>query len=518
MGFFRTAVVFARILWKIVRHVIYISLGFDVEASPFLTENFAPVDKELDKSDLEIVGELPADLDGMYVRNGPNPKFKPAGRYHWFDGDGMLHGVHISDGKASYVNRWTRTARLEAAEKAGRAVGVTIGDILGPYPMGHIVKEAIMSRIRGPTRPGGGSANTSVEYHAGRFLALVESSNPTQVQLPQLATVGLHNFDGKLSETDSFTAHPKVDPVTGEMLFFGYGLRRQPYLKYHVVDKDGQLVRLMDVKLPIPAMLHDFAVTEHHVIIPYFPMFFRQEAFIFSKPMFEFGHDRPSKYGIMHRTATSEEEITWFKGPACYMFHSANAWDDGDEVVMVGMRAPCVGLMPCSKSPSGCPSYGARLYMWRFNLTSGEMTEKALNEDLFAEFPTINPNYRGRKNRFVYAGAFEQGPNMDVNLLQIGSAVKFDLQENTVQEVSFGPGRFGGEPFFVPRVGAKDEDDGHLVTYVYDSSTDKSEFVVLDAKHMRPEPLARVLLPQRVPYGFHGRWVTRDEINQQRLD
>lgn len=219
--------------------------------SPYLTGVYAPVTDELDLPDLEITGVVPPALSGSFLRNGPNPAFPPLGAYHPFDGDGMLHGVWLDGGRARYRNRWIDSAGLAAERRTGRAL---YGGMTNPvFPDPALVGDA-----------GGlkNTANTHVVRHAGRTYCLLEVAPPTLVA-PDLATIGTFDFDGKL--VGPMTAHPKIDPLSGEMLFFGYDFA-PPYLRYHVVDPTGTLVRSVDIDLPDPVMIHDFTVTERHVV------------------------------------------------------------------------------------------------------------------------------------------------------------------------------------------------------------------------------------------------------------
>lgn len=461
-------------------------------ASPFLQGNFAPVQEEITAENLPVIGELPKDLIGMYVRTGPNPQFAPPGNYHWFDGDGMLHGVRLADGKASYRNRWIRTVGFEAERAAGRALW---GGLADPPDIKKLASGQPLFK---------NAANTALVWHDGRLLALWEGGEPYAVRVPDLDTIGSYNYGGKLKHP--FTAHPKVDPATGEMMFFGYSALA-PLLQYNVVSAAGEISNTVGVRLPKPVMMHDFAVTENYSIFMDLPVTFDLRRQMRGESLLAYEPERGSHFGVMPRHGRAKE-IRWFDSPGCFVFHTLNAYEEGDDVVLMGCRMseyPDVIKMPPPKSIEGDPlNIPTALYRWRFNMQTGETREEPL-DDLAVDFPRINDKLLGRPAKFGYA--------MD---LPTGGLVKYDHASGSSVRHPHGPGRKGGEPVFVPRTDAKSEDDGWLVTFVYDEAEQKSELVVVDALDFTAEPLARIKLPTRVPYGFHGTWLGADKFDQQR--
>lgn len=452
--------------------------------NPYLADNFAPVQTELTTDELPVLGELPPELNGMFVRNGPNPQFPPLGRYHWFDGDGMLHGVQIQAGKASYRNRYIRTQGFEQEQQAGQAL---FSGLLEPSSNGF--KNV---------------ANTALVWHRDRLLALWEGGEPHAIDVPTLDTIGTYNFNGKLNSP--MTAHPKVDPVTGEMIFFGYSIMQPPYVQYSVVSAQGELLRTVPIDLPVGVMMHDFAITEHYTILMDLPLTFRLERLQRGEPAFAFERDRPSRFGILPRHG-DHQSIRWFEAPSCYVFHTFNAYEAGDDIVLIACRMDSTSVLGASPGAHEGDNRQIQsdvplLYRWRFNLKTGTVQEQLL-DDRPCEFPRINEQYLGRPIRYGYAGNFAptEAPKFD-------GLLKFDLDHQNVQMHSFGTGRYGGEGVFVPRPGATAEDDGWLMTFVYDEPQDRSELVIIDTQAMTDEPVARILMPQRVPYGFHGTWIS----------
>lgn len=461
--------------------------------NPFLDGNFAPVRQEVTATDLKVLGDLPPDLNGMFVRNGPNPQFPPAQHYHWFEGDGLLHGVNISNGKATYRNRYVRTRAFNLEREASRALWTSFTDTAPP-------KER-------PPEPFKNVANTALVWHDDRLLALWEGGAPHEIKVPELETVGAYTYGGKLAS--AFTAHPKVDAVTGEMMFFGYSFMQPPYLQYSVVSASGELLRTVPIDIPVGVMMHDFAITEHYTIFMDLPLTFRPERLQRGEPGFMFEMDTPSRFGILPRHADNSN-IRWFEAPACYVWHTLNAYEDGDSVILIGCRMNgTTALTPTVESRANKMDIPV-LHRWRFNLATGAVTEEAL-DDVISEFPRVNEQLLGRPTRYGYTARSirTQTPRFD-------ALIKYDLTGNSLatrsQTHEYGRGRYGGEPAFVPRPGATEEDDGWLLTFVRDEVEETSELIVVSAKDITAEPVARILIPHRVPYGFHGAWIDRSQM------
>lgn len=456
--------------------------------NPYLDGNFAPVHKEITTETLKVIGELPPNLSGMFVRNGPNPQWTPIGQYHWFDGDGMLHGVRISNGKATYRNRYVQTKGWKIEHEAGKAVW---SGLLEP------------SQKDNPHNLYKNAANTALIWHAGQFLALWEGGAPHEIQVPNLDTIGEYNYNGKLKS--AFTAHPKVDPITGEMMFFGYSFQ-PPYLQYSVVSASGELLRTVPIDLPMGVMMHDFAITENYTIFMDLPLTFSVERMQRGEPMMMFESDRPSRFGIVPRHGDNSN-IRWFESPACYVFHTLNAYEEGDEVVLIACRMSSTNVLITKDTQPDPDGDIPRLHQWRFNLSTGKVREEMLN-DIPAEFPRVNENFLGRQTRYGYAGKMAKG-----SMPLFDGLIKYDHHNGKSQTHEFGQGRYGGEAVFVPFPNATSEDQGWLITFVHDTREDTSELVVVNAQDVNAEPVARVLIPQPVPYGFHGAWVSEERLS-----
>src|SRR5262245_5775054 len=283
------------------------------DVNPFLQGNFAPWRLEGMADDLEVIGTIPRELNGTFYRNGPNPAYEPAGRYHWFDGDGMIHAIKLRDGRASYRNRWVQSDGLKEERDAGKAL----------YPGLLEISPSEQPRFKV-------TANTNIVSHAGKLLALVEAALPTQLTADTLETIGLYDFAGKLS--GPMTAHPKMDPETGEMLFFGYS-PFPPFLEYHVADRSGALVRSEVIDVAWPSMSSDFAITKDYVVFIRCPLVFSFENLAKSGRLFSWEPERGTRIGVMPRSG-GNADVRWFETDASYVFHPMNAYAEDGAIVL----------------------------------------------------------------------------------------------------------------------------------------------------------------------------------------
>ncbi len=463
------------------------------DTPPYLSGNYAPIDVESSFRDLRVVGEIPRDIAGTFVRNGANPRFRQEGRHHWFDGDGMLHAVRFEDGQASYVNRWVRTAAFVAEEQAGKSLwrGVTerpdFTNPLGPFK---------------------DSSNTDVVYHNGRLLSLWWlGGTPYEVRLPALETCGTQTWGGKMP---TVSAHPKVDAITGELLLFDYK-PYPPYLTYAVISKAGELVHHTTIDLPGPRLQHDLAITEHYTLFFDMTMMWDPELLSVGKTRVKYFRDKPGRIGVLPRHAPGNE-IRWFETSSFYMYHTINAWEEGRKVVLIGCKidAPLVGdpLNPPRQVPSiGFLRLEPFLYRWELDLDTGAVKESKL-DDAVSEFPRMDNRALGRKTRYSYNQRIADMPT-----LLFDGVIKYDLEADSSSAHAYPKGWFGGEVVFAPRVGSTAEDDGYLVTFVVEEATGSSEAWIMDAKNMQSPPIARVLIPQRVPTGYHAWWVPAESAS-----
>ncbi|MFC3775371.1 carotenoid oxygenase family protein [Mycolicibacterium holsaticum] len=428
----------------------------------FLRGNYAPVPDELAEFDLPVEGAIPPELDGWYLRNGPNPRQATA---HWFAGDGMIHGIRIEGGRAAwYRNRWVRTDSFENDFPVYNADGT----------------RNLRSSV----------ANTHVVNHAGKTLALVESSLPYEIT-NDLETLGAYDFGGKL--VDSMTAHPKICPTTGEMHFFGYGNIFAPHVTYHRADADGELTVNRPLDVPALTMMHDFAVTANYVVFMDLPIVFNLDIAIKAETDMPYRWDDNygARFGVLRRD-DPHGEVRWFDIDPCYVFHVANAFDTAGRIELTAVRYPELW-----RDNGGFDAEGV-LWRWTIDLSAGAVTERQL-DDRAVEFPRIDDRLATLPARY----AVSVGDNR---------LVRHDLSTGDAVEHAFGtaetPG-VPGEAVFVPSTsGPADESSGWYVGYVYDPARDGSDLVIIDATDFTGAPVARIKLPQRVPFGFHGNWIS----------
>jgi carotenoid cleavage dioxygenase len=455
-------------------------------ANPFLHGAYAPVHDEVVVDELEVRGTIPAALRGVYMRNGANPAFPPIGRYHLFDGDGMIHAVELSDGRASYRNRFVQSAGLRVEQREQRALFGGLGEFV--MPDRAILDEVGMMK---------NTANTNVVRHAGRYFALMEAAKPTELTR-ELATIGEYDFDGAL--VGAMTAHPKWDPTTGELLFFGYS-PLPPYLRYHVADAQGALVRSVDIELPRPVMMHDFVVTTRHVVFFDLPAVFDLESLLGGGVPIRWDADLPARIGVMSRE--DPDQPTWFELDPFYVFHFLDAWTEGppggEQVVVHGCRAD---RMPVAFGDDVLDQpTPARLHRWTLDLAAGTVAESPVDERP-GDFPRTNDAWTGRR-RYGYVARSARWLDGTVQFTEVA---KHDLDTGAVAVHHYGKDALAGEAAFAPDPEGDAEDDGWLLNFVTDA-TGTTDLVIVDARDVAGEPVASVRMPRRVPLGFHGNWM-----------
>jgi len=437
----------------------------------YLTGNFAPVRDEVTAFDLPVTGSIPDGLDGRYLRIGPNPIEPPdPATYHWFTGDGMAHGVRIRDGKAEwYRNRFVRSTRVSEA--------------LGEEP-----------------RPGSRNgpfdgANTNIVGVDGRTFAIVEAgSHPVELD-DELETVAHSDFDGTLPH--GFTAHPKLDPITGELHAAAY-FWELPHIEYIVVGTDAQVRRVEPIAVKGSPMMHDMSLTQGHAVFYDLPVTFDLDAAMNGTRFpYAWNDDYGARIGVLPRERPGEE-TRWFEIEPCYVFHPLNAYDEGDTVVLDVVRHPRMFDRDRLGPNDGSPS----LWRWTVDLASGSVREAQLS-DVAEEFPRVDERIVSLPHRYGYGVSLFGDREIEFD----GRVVKHDLQSGTTEAHEFGAGRAPGEAVFVPASPDAAEDDGWLMTFVHDAASDRSSLEILAAQDITGDPVATVHLPQRVPFGFHGNWV-----------
>ncbi len=427
-----------------------------------LRGNYGPVEQELEVHELEIEGEVPVELEGSYYRNGFNP---PSGwSDHWFFGTGMIHQVELGGGTAlTYRNRYVRTPYFDRSP-----------DLF----------TAMMDPLMSP-------ANTNIIRHAGKLLALEEVHRAWEVTA-DLDTVGCYDFDGRF-EGQTMTAHPKICPETGELIFFGYQMR-EPFLTYYRADASGALVQSEEIDLGRGIMMHDFNITRNFVVFMDLPI-------VAGETGPQYRPETGARLGVMPRNGTNAD-VRWYEIAPCTVFHPLNAYDEGTKIVMDVCKQEHGQMRGGMNDLTGEP---ARLWRWTIDTKTGRVTDEMIDER-FADFPKVDDRFAGLKSRYGFAASFE-----DAGAPELGSEViKYDLHEMKSETHHLGTHCKGQEPVFVPRSPDSPEGEGFVLVLSYDEAESRSALVILDAENFSAAPIARVELPQRVPYGAHGNWMSKE--------
>ncbi len=445
----------------------------DTHLGIYLDGDFAPVEQELTVTDLPVIGQVPAALEGRYLRNGPNPLGAvDRSSHHWFIGDGMVHGVRLRGGRAEwYRNRWVRSTKITEA--------------FGEPP------------VPGSARNADQGPNTNVGGFAGTTWAMVEAGTPPVELDYELGTVSRNDFFGTLPH--GFTAHPKLDPATGEMHALCYSWADLlDHIEYVVVGTDGRVRSTLDVPLPGMSMIHDMSLTEHYVVVYDLPVTVDLDVAFSGVAQFPFrwNPDYGARVGLLPRTGTAAD-IVWCDVAPCYVYHPVNAYEDAAGRVVLDVCRYETMFADDVHGPfgDGLPT----LDRWTVDPSTRTVTEERV-DDRAHEFPRVRGNRNSRQHRYGYT----VGIGAD---LEPGATYKYDYEQGAMTVHDHGPGRGSGEASFVADPAGGAEDDGWLISFVRDRTEARSELVILDARDVAAEPLARVVLPQRVPHGFHGNWV-----------
>ena len=460
---------------------------------PYRTGAWTPLTKEVDAFELDVTfGAIPRDLAGIYLRNSENPLFDAiTGRYHPFDGDGMIHAMRFEDGKASYRNRFVKTKGLAAEIEAGHALwaGILETPDLSKREDGWGARTRMKD-----------ASSTDVIVHAGHALTtFYQCGDAYRLDPVTLETRGIAPLHHEsFTKGATISAHPKVDEKTGELLFFNYGAEA-PYCHVGIANPQGELVRTIPVALPGPRLPHDMAFTERFAIIGDFPLFWGDDQKFRARYHPELG----ARFGLVPRAGG---ETRWFTADPTYVLHFSNAWEEGNEVVLEGyfqghpvpVRGPDDNAITLFMKSLDMHAMKTTRHRWRFDLETGTTKEERC-EDTVSEFPSINQGYAGRKHRYVYAAIGEPG------FFLFSGLERTDVVTGQKSMYRFPPGTFASEAPFCPRVGAKDEGDGYVVTFTTGPSS--SECWIFEASAIEKGPVAKVALPMRIPSGTHATWM-----------
>lgn len=436
--------------------------------NPFLTGAYRPMTEELTIEALPVTGAIPAALNGRYLRIGPNPMAADPANYHWFTGDGMIHGLRIEGGAALwYRNRWVRSEAVSAA----------LGE----------------PRVAGP-RHSFDTVNTNIFGFAGKTFGVVEAGS-TPVEIGEtLETLRYTDFDGGLH--GSFTAHPHVDPVTGELHGVCYEATNPGMIRYVVLAADGAVRREVAIPVEHGPMIHDCAITQRFAIVLDLPVTLSIPAAMAGESFpYRWNPAHQGRIGLLPREGEARD-IIWCAVDPCYIFHVANAYDDADGRVVLDA---IVHETMFDESKAGPDSRRSALERWTIDPVNGRIDRSTIDPTA-QEFPRPDERRFGLPYRFVYAVGIGRG--------FLGNAlIRHDLESGARQVRGFAEGQHPGEFVFVPAGADAAEDEGWLIGLVIDMNDETTDLVILDARDIEGPAVARVHLPHRVPPGFHGNWV-----------
>ncbi|XRB05494.1 dioxygenase [Pycnococcus provasolii] len=442
---------------------------------------------------------------GALLRNGPNPRWAPApDGTHPFEGDGMVHRVEFgAGGRVTYSNRFVRTDALVEEERRGGPIFSGIGFVQG---------SALWRNLAGNLLRGGAVqkpvSNTSVLEHGGKLLSLNEANKPVELCRTTLESLGQPPFASSL--LNGMCAHSRVCVETGELVLHGcvYVGPSGPGLDYGVVSPGGEFVHRAFVPLPRASVMHDMAVLRRWTVLIDSPLSFSLARLASGKRSIEFERGVCTRFGLLPRYGGADD-IQWVtdEGEPFHVFHLANAFEEGDELVLLGCRLPGADLNPegDGQLAGGTADLGI-LHEWRIDLRTMQLASQRQLQEVGSDLPRVRDSLSGRPCRFCYSVRFAEEASKASSGPVFDALLKYDRQTGETTAYDPGEGRYSGEAVFVARPGSDGgEDDGWLLSFVYDVATDSSELVVIDATTMRED--ASFAMPRRVPFGFHGTWL-----------
>jgi carotenoid cleavage dioxygenase-like enzyme len=473
---------------------------------PYRTGPWRPQTTEWNVDGLTAVdGEIPHDLDGIYLRNTENPLHPALKTYHPFDGDAMLQVVGFRHGKAFYRNRFVRTDGFVAELEAG-----------GPLWPGLAEPVQLANREDGWGARGWmkDASSTSVVVHRGIALtSFYQCGDMYRIDPYSAETLGKESWNGRFPSEWGVSAHPKVDNKTGELLFFNYS-KHDPYMRYGVVDQSNDLAHYVDVPLPGPRLPHDMAFTENYAILNDFPLFWDPKLLEHDVYLPRFYPNIPSRFAVLPRRGGTNE-IRWFEADPTFVLHFVNAYEDGDEIVLDGFFEGDPEPFDAGTKTKwqrifrflALDRLQSRLHRWRLNIVTGAVKEERLSESI-TEFGTINPDYTAGNYRYIYAATGKPG------WFLFDGLVKHDLSTGREERYRFGDGVYGSDTAMAPRAAGTSEDDGYLITLTTDMNADASYCLVFDATRVSDGPVCKLQLPERISSGTHAAWAPGPQLRR----
>ena len=401
----------------------------------------------------------------------------------------MIHAFHLSDGRVRYRNRWMQTPKFSAERAAGGALFGSWGN-----------PATTDASVRGKSS---GIANTSVVVHGGKVFAAEEGHLPFAFDAETIESQGYWDFAGILTSV-RFTAHPKIDPRTGEMIFFGYSVGGyfSNTIVYGFVDPAGKITRMDTFEAPFSAMAHDFLVTENYILFPILPLAGSLDRARKGESAYAWEPARGGHVGVVRRDAPAST-MRWFHCEPVYVYHAMNAYERGDQIVAHVMQYENPPFFPEPGKTVDRSKTVARLHRWTFDLKAGSDTFKMEPiDDLSSDFPRLDSRYALSPYRHGFCAATEKREAVDM----FDMLVHFDLEKGKRTTYRVPPGDAFSEPVFVPRRADAAEGDGYLLATIYRNAEKRSDLAIFDVATLEDGPIALAQLSHRVPFGFHGAW------------
>ncbi|KAI5403281.1 hypothetical protein KIW84_050738, partial [Lathyrus oleraceus] len=501
---------------------VFVDSFFEFSDKPLLPSmsNFAPVE-ELREAIVvsSIQGQIPKDFpEGVYIRNGSNPLFGGLkstnsifgkSSHVWVEGEGMLHALYFQKSSHGtwnviYNNKHVETETYNLEKQRNKPLFL-------PAAQGHslaILSAYLFNWLRYGT-VNKYFSNTSVFEHSGKFYSVAESHMPQEIDILSLKT--LNNWELSATWNRSFPSHPKKAPITGELVALGVEPIK-PFAVVGVISADGKkFVHKVDIKLNRCSLCHDIGVTQRYNVIMDFPLTIDLIRLLRGGQLIKYDKKEYARIGIMPRYGDADS-IKWFEVEPNCTFHVINSFENGDEVVVRGCRS-LDSLIPKPDSSSNNYESLSRCYEWRLNMKTGEVKEKYLcgEKVVYMDFPMINENYVGIKHKYAYTQVVDPIASSTAEYVpKYGGLAKLYLEESCEESCikmeyhMFEKNTYCNGAAFVARDGGVEEDDGWIITFVHNEVTNKSQVHIIDTKNFSGETVAKIEMPYRVPYGFHG--------------
>jgi carotenoid cleavage dioxygenase len=470
--------------------------------TPEFSGLYKPSRIEANVIDLEIEGTVPPEINGIFYQVSPDPQYPPMlGKDIFFNGDGLVSAFHFEQGRVNIRRRYVQTDRLKAQYREGRSLNGIYRNVYTNDPL---------------AAENNNTANTTVLFHGGILLSMKEDGLPYALDPETLETKGVWDFNGQITSA-TFTAHPKIDPSNGDLLCFAYEAKGDgtPDIAYYEIDSTGKLKKEVWFKAPYAAMIHDFAVTEHHVIFPVIPLTADVERMKQGGQHFEWQPDLPQLFGVLPRNGNAED-VRWFKGPKDgFQGHTLNSYEEGNKL-FVDMPVTSGNVFYFFPQADGfVPSpetLSSQLMRWTFDLNSAsDQVEPIPLTEFPCEFPRCDERFTGRRYRHGFVLAFNPSLPFDASLAErpfqfFNQLAHIDVETGISDAWFPGDAQCFQEPIFVPRSEGAPEGDGYVIALLNHLHGDNTELVVLDSKNMANGPLARIKIPFRMRMSLHGNW------------